>query len=272
MRNKREEQYITIKTVAEEAGVSIATVSRVINSGIVKDRNKKKVIAAIEKLNYVPNSSARNLASVSTTKRIVLLIPDLGKSYYRELIYGYEAALSTYAYSSVIESYQFDEKNIKKFSESVVLSSEYKGIITLGTNLIDERKIGIDWFSKEIKYELPKEKVSIYSSDKYLKDFLSNSFELKRINNDKEIAASDEKIIAPSLDDALHIYNNGGKKKMIYTFDNVTEINKIIPNIKMISFDFYGLGSVLTRITIKKIKAETEIKEVLFKIRGLDEI
>ncbi len=44
MRKKREEKYITIKDVAKEANVSIATVSRVINNGNVKPEKKKKSI------------------------------------------------------------------------------------------------------------------------------------------------------------------------------------------------------------------------------------
>ena len=59
------EETITIQNVAELAGVSVATVSRVIN-GIQNVRNdtKEKVLAAMEELNYSPNASARNLSGI----------------------------------------------------------------------------------------------------------------------------------------------------------------------------------------------------------------
>lgn len=52
----------TIKDVAKEAGVSVATVSRVINrNGYVQEETRKLVEAAISKLNYLPNEVARSL-------------------------------------------------------------------------------------------------------------------------------------------------------------------------------------------------------------------
>ncbi len=57
-------QRVTLKTVAEEAGVSLSTVSFVINRNRpISDPVKKRVHAAIKKLNYVPNEAARMLSS-----------------------------------------------------------------------------------------------------------------------------------------------------------------------------------------------------------------
>lgn len=56
-------QSVTIKQVAERAGVSLMTVSRVMNNtGLVKATTRQKVEAAIDELNYRPNISARRLA------------------------------------------------------------------------------------------------------------------------------------------------------------------------------------------------------------------
>ena len=53
---------ITIKDIAKEAGVSISTVSRVINgSSPVKKETKERVLKAINKLNYYPDALARSL-------------------------------------------------------------------------------------------------------------------------------------------------------------------------------------------------------------------
>ncbi|PJC48850.1 MAG: hypothetical protein CO035_01280, partial [Candidatus Omnitrophica bacterium CG_4_9_14_0_2_um_filter_42_8] len=65
-----------IKDVAREAGVSIATVSRVVNKlGSVKKYNRDKVDLAIKKLKFRPNMSAQRLASKRSNNIIGLVIP-----------------------------------------------------------------------------------------------------------------------------------------------------------------------------------------------------
>lgn len=75
-----------IKDVAREAGVSIATVSRVVNkSGTVKKYNRDKVELAIKKLKFRPNMSAQRLASKRNNNIIGLVIPrytDIFHSFY----------------------------------------------------------------------------------------------------------------------------------------------------------------------------------------------
>jgi len=79
---------ITIKEVAARAGVSIATVSRVINnSGVVHQQTRDAIMLAATELQYVPNVSARNL-SRSKTDTIGLLLPDLHGEFFSEVIRG----------------------------------------------------------------------------------------------------------------------------------------------------------------------------------------
>ena len=50
---------VTIKDVAREAGVAISTVSNVFNNAdIVSEETKQRVLAAVEKLHYIPNMNA----------------------------------------------------------------------------------------------------------------------------------------------------------------------------------------------------------------------
>ena len=56
-------QEANIYEIAREAGVSIATVSRVINhSNAVSEKSYRRVMDAVRKFNYVPNSTARSLS------------------------------------------------------------------------------------------------------------------------------------------------------------------------------------------------------------------
>lgn len=59
---------VTIYDVAREAGVSMATVSRVVNGNKnVKENTRKKVLEVIDRLDYRPNAVARGLASKKMT-------------------------------------------------------------------------------------------------------------------------------------------------------------------------------------------------------------
>lgn len=67
---------ITIYDVAREAGVSLATVSRVINgSSVVREKTRQKVLKVIEDLDFKPNQIARGLATSKTTT-IAIVFPD----------------------------------------------------------------------------------------------------------------------------------------------------------------------------------------------------
>ncbi len=68
-------QKITIKDVAKEAGVAPSTVSRVLNgSPRISEATRDMVMEVVKKLNYHPNTIARNLANRST-KTIGIVIP-----------------------------------------------------------------------------------------------------------------------------------------------------------------------------------------------------
>lgn len=81
----------TIGDVARKADVSIATVSRVLNSTApVIDETAQRVHAAIAELHYVPHSAARVLAS-RRTQTVGLLLPEIGGAFFPPLLRGIEA-------------------------------------------------------------------------------------------------------------------------------------------------------------------------------------
>lgn len=94
----------TIYDVAREAGVSMATVSRVLNgTAVVKEETKAKVMQAIEKLNYRPNAVARGLAS-KRTKSIGVILPDVSDLFHAEILRGIEDIATMYQYHIILSN------------------------------------------------------------------------------------------------------------------------------------------------------------------------
>lgn len=80
----------TIQEVAKEAGVSVATVSRVINnSEAVTNSTKEIVQSAIKRLNYKPNLIGRNLRR-KETRLILILLPSISNPFYSTIVKGAE--------------------------------------------------------------------------------------------------------------------------------------------------------------------------------------
>ncbi|UXV37684.1 LacI family DNA-binding transcriptional regulator [Staphylococcus simulans] len=79
-----------VKDVAKLAEVSTATVSRVLtNTGNVSEKNRKKVLDAVEKLKYYPNSIGRQLRKMET-KTILVVVPDITNSFFSNILRGIE--------------------------------------------------------------------------------------------------------------------------------------------------------------------------------------
>ncbi|MDF2926519.1 MAG: transcriptional regulator, LacI family [Paenibacillaceae bacterium] len=89
----------TMKEVAAAAGVSLGTVSNVLNHHpSVTEENRRKVQEAVQRLKYRPNVAARTLKT-KTSKSLGLIIPDITNPFYPELARGAEDAAKQFGYS-----------------------------------------------------------------------------------------------------------------------------------------------------------------------------
>lgn len=128
----------TIKDVAKLSGVSVATISRVLNkSAVVSPETTEKVEAAIKELNYRPNFLGRNLRKRETNV-ILALVPSTEHSYYSEIIHGMQNKAFEYGYSvlvSTTNSYlELEEKLLQMLFNRTVDAA-----VLLGTRLSKER-------------------------------------------------------------------------------------------------------------------------------------
>jgi len=90
---KESGRSVTIRDVASAAGVSVATVSRVLNgNGSVTGATRQSVQQAVARLAYVPDNAARSL-STRNTQCIGVLLPDLYGEFFSELIQGIDRAV-----------------------------------------------------------------------------------------------------------------------------------------------------------------------------------
>lgn len=135
---------ITINDIAKKAGVSSATVSRVLNnSGYVKEETKQKILEIMKDLNYSPNAVARSL-SKNTTNIIGVLVPDINNPFFGEVIKG----ISMIADSENLNMLLADtDENIEKEFKALELLKEQRirGIIITPTS--DKNQFNADYLN-----------------------------------------------------------------------------------------------------------------------------
>src|SRR5690625_2350828 len=94
----------TIKDIAREAGVSIASVSRVLNrEGYASNAMRKKVLRTAEELNYFANDIAKSLKT-NKTNTIGVLIPDIANPFFMNISKGLEDAIDNTPYNLIFTS------------------------------------------------------------------------------------------------------------------------------------------------------------------------
>jgi len=99
-----------IRDVAKEVGLSIATVSRVMNGATnVSPKTRERVLSACEKLDYVPNPAARAL-STNKSRTIAAIIPTIEHSVFAKYIAAIEQTLSEHGYSLVMAISNADQE------------------------------------------------------------------------------------------------------------------------------------------------------------------
>ncbi len=127
---------MNIYDISNKTGVSIATVSRVINgSSNVSEKTRAKVLAAIDELGYTPNVFARGLG-LNTMKTIGIMCADCSDPYLARAVYHIEQELRKHSYDSLLSCTGYNHDDKEK-SMSMLLSKRVDAVILVGSNYIE---------------------------------------------------------------------------------------------------------------------------------------
>lgn len=128
---------MNIYDIADKAGVSIATVSRVLNgSPNVSTKTKDKILRIIEEEGYTPNVFARGLG-LNTMKMIGILCTDVSDIFYAKAVSVVENALRQYGYDSLLCSTGYKLGDKKKYID-LLLNKRVDAIVLIGSVFQEE--------------------------------------------------------------------------------------------------------------------------------------
>lgn len=133
MKNK-----VTIKDVAEEAGVSVTTVSQILNGKGARfsKKTQEKVLKLKEKLHYVPDFNARNLI-LRSSKTIGVLVPNIGNPFFSTFFRGIQTVCRHAHYLPLVFSASNDEATEKYYLGNLAERS-VDGLIIASSSVTDD--------------------------------------------------------------------------------------------------------------------------------------
>ena len=189
---------ITIYEVAKAAGVSLATVSRVINNqSNVTEATKKRVEDTIKRLGYQPNALAQGLATNRTTN-IGIVVPDVNYVHISNLLSGLIDIGKIYGYQTTLFVTKHSHQDAQEVISKLV-TSHVDGAVVFDDELNQES------INKLLEYKIPLVLIGNdynIDSDKVCQIILNYSDELKKVIA-KQLEKNQEK--------PIFVHSNNGK-------------------------------------------------------------
>lgn len=128
---------VDIKFIAKKAGVSIATVSRVLNNTKkVSEPVRQKVLQTVQQYNYRPNTLARGLI-LNQTNLVGVVLPNVSDLYHARLLSSIEQCAEQYNYNVIVSNVYADFEKEKRSFE-VFAERRVDGIVLLHENTPEE--------------------------------------------------------------------------------------------------------------------------------------
>jgi LacI family transcriptional regulator len=125
-------KYITMKDIAEKAGVSVNTVSRVLNNKPdISKQTRENVLRIAKELGYIKNITASSLRN-NQTKIVGVILEDITNLFFAEVMKGMEAAARKYGYQLLLMNTQTDAKKQREAIQTL-LERRVEGILITPT-------------------------------------------------------------------------------------------------------------------------------------------
>ena len=198
---------LTIYDISKKAGVSIATVSRVLNgSDSVKASTREKVMRVIEKYDYTPNAFARGMG-LHSLRTVGILCADSSDLYLAKAVYYLEQELHDNGYESILCCTGYDLADRQSYMH-LILSKKVDSLILVGSHYVsntDEENECIREASKQVPVMLLNASYNhpnVYST-------LCNDY--------ASMFEATSSLIRAGIDDILYIYDSNsysGTKKL----------------------------------------------------------
>ena len=198
---------LTIYDISQKAGVSTATVSRVLNdSASVSPSTKKKVMDIIQKYDYIPNAFARGMG-LRSLQTIGILCADSSDLFAAKAIYYLEQELQANGYEALLCCTGYN-LGVKKNYLNLILSKKVDSIILVGSNFVYEKDQDNRYIA-EAAAQIPvmvlnasMDAPNVYS---VMSDDYTSMYEATR------------QMLSDGIEDILYFYNShsySGKKKL----------------------------------------------------------
>ncbi len=153
---------MNIYDVSKKAGVSIATISRVLNGNQnVSDKTKQKVLTVMEELGYTPNVFARGLG-LNTMHTIGIMCSDSSDIFLANAVYYLEQALRKNGYEAFLCCTGYELENKRKYLR-LLLSKRVDAVIMVGSHYLEAAKQDNDYIM-EAADEMPVMMINGYLS------------------------------------------------------------------------------------------------------------
>lgn len=140
---RRENKKVTLKTVAKHLGLAAGTVSATLNDSpaarSIPEHTKKRILAAVQELNYRPDFFARTLR-VKRTFTIGVIAEEIGDAYGSQVISGIEKYLTGKNYLFLTVVHRHDPKQLQQYWQMLV-ERGVEGIITVDTDMLEEASL-----------------------------------------------------------------------------------------------------------------------------------
>jgi LacI family transcriptional regulator len=154
---------ITIRDVAQAAGVSTATVSNVLNhTGKVGAKTQRHVLSTVKRLGYVPDVHARRLASSERTT-LGIIVSDIENPFFPEVIKSFEARAQQLGYDAILSDTNYDPHRTQKAAERM-MEHKVRGVAIMTSEI-----------SMKLLHELARRKIAVTFLDLApVRDYMSN--------------------------------------------------------------------------------------------------